>query len=640
MMKVLIAEDDLLIADMTEELLSDNGYDVCGIGRTVTDALALAWRHKPDLAVLDVRLADGGLGTQIAAELSELRDLGILYVTGNVAAVRSDTVRGHACLAKPYRPSDLLRSLQIVSGMIDGGTAIRPFPPNFHLLPAAVALHLSPAPGTLGNSACDDDTARAQTLRWRQSVLAHFGNYVLRQGELALVLIEAVRVCAEGLRTVFCKLHRYRPAKDDLLREAAYGWHSGVAWQVVLCADARSSEGRAFVTRAPVIRNGSRDPSGCNRPGSTTARRTLSTVDVVIKRGDDRPYGVLGASNNAGQSYDQDDVDFLTSVADIVAASVAGFERTAVLNRTIGELLFEVEARNRTPDQQQPQVEQTRPCADDDMPVNGLPRAPTNQAPVNPGTHCDGPKGALDEPRGGAMPRVVSRPILIIEDDVLLCNMLAGHFAVQPGFNVFTAGNLAEADRIRMERGHHFDTIMLDTGLSDGDGCDYCRKLRQEGHEMPIIMLADANDEMDVVRGLDAGANDYVGKPFVWNELFARVRAQLRIYEDHEAAAFSVGPYVFRPARKLLQDVARNRRIQLTRMEAAILKFLYRWGPSVVDRSVLMKEVWGYNAKVTTHTLETHVYRLRQKIEANPAMPALLLSDRGGYRLNSETASP
>lgn len=90
-------------------------YDVCGIGRTVTDALALAWRHKPDLAILDVRLADGGLGTRIAAELTGLRDLGILYVTGNVAAVRSDTVRGHAWLAKPYRPGDLLRSLQIVS---------------------------------------------------------------------------------------------------------------------------------------------------------------------------------------------------------------------------------------------------------------------------------------------------------------------------------------------------------------------------------------------------------------------------------------------------------------------------------------------------------------------------------------------
>ena len=152
MLKVLIAEDDLLIADMTEELLSDNGYDVCGIGRTVADATALAWRHRPELAILDVRLADGDLGTQVAAELTELRNLGILYVTGNVAAVRSDTVRGHACLAKPYRPGDLLRSLQIVSGMIGGGRGASPFPPTFHLLPAATARQLPPASDTHDNT--------------------------------------------------------------------------------------------------------------------------------------------------------------------------------------------------------------------------------------------------------------------------------------------------------------------------------------------------------------------------------------------------------------------------------------------------------------------------------------------------------
>ena len=214
MLKVLIAEDDLLIADMTEELLSDNGYDVCGIGRTVAEALALAWRHKPDLAILDVRLANGDLGTQIAAELAGLRHLGILYVTGNVAAVTSDVVCGHACLAKPYRPGDLLRSLQIVTGIVDTGTAIPPFPASFRLLPAA---------GALDNSGSDDDTARMRMLRWQQSMLIGFGSYVRRQDELASVLIEAVGVCAEGLRTEFCKVHRYRPAQDDLLREATYG---------------------------------------------------------------------------------------------------------------------------------------------------------------------------------------------------------------------------------------------------------------------------------------------------------------------------------------------------------------------------------------------------------------------------------
>ena len=322
MLKVLIAEDDPLIADTTEALLSDHGYQVCGTGRTVADVLALAWRHKPDLDVLDVRLADGDVGTQIAADLAGLRHLGILYVTGNVAAVTSDGVRGHACLAKPYRPGDLLHGLQIVAGMIDAGMDIPPFPPGFRVL----------APAEMPDSAdADDDAAGVKALRWKQLLLAEFRSHVLRQGELASVLTEAVRVCAEGIRTAFCQIHRYRPAQDDLLREAAYGWHSDVAEHVVLRADVQTAEGRAFVTRTPVICNGLRVASGFNRPGSQAARRVLSMVHVTIEGDHGRPYGVLGASNNAGQDYDQHDVDFLNRIAEIVAASVAGFERTAIL---------------------------------------------------------------------------------------------------------------------------------------------------------------------------------------------------------------------------------------------------------------------------------------------------------------------
>jgi DNA-binding response OmpR family regulator len=641
MLKVLIAEDDLLIADMTEELLAAHGYDVCGIGRTVAEALALARRHQPDLAIVDVRLADGDLGTQIAAGLTDLRHLGILYVTGNVAAVSSNDVHGHACLAKPYRPGDLLRSLEIVTEMIDTGTASPPLPPNFHILPAA---------GVLDGAGSGDNAARVKTLQWQQSVLAGFGSYVLRQDELAPVLIEAVRVGAEGLRTPYCTAHRYRPAQDDLLREAAFGWHSGVAGHVVLRADMRNSEGRAFVTRAPVICNALRDDIGSTRLESQAARRAVSTVHVIIKGDHGRPYGVLGASNNAGQDYDQHDVDFLNHVADIVALSVAGLERTAILDRAIEGLSAEAGSGHRMPDQQSAPGEQRSAWAGDGAPpAMGKPGEPANVPAVNAGIRRTAPKaahavvaarGALDDPHGRTVPHVVSRSVLIIEDDVLIRDILAENFAAQRGFKVFTAGSLAESDRILVEKGHHFDTIVLDIRLPDGDGCDYCRGLRKQGHGMPIIMLTGRNDEADVVRGLNAGANDYVVKPFIWNELFARVRAHLRLFDDSEGAAFAIGPYVVRPARQLLQDVARNRRIALTRMEAAVLKFLYRWGPSVVDRDVLAKEVWGADAHVTTHTLETHVYRLRQKIEADPAVPTLLLSVRGGYRLNFAPASP
>ena len=136
-LKVLIAEDDLVIADMEVETLTEHGYDVCGIGRNVADAVALAWRHKPDLVILDVRLADGDLGTQIATDLADLHELGILYVTSNVSAVSQSSARGHACLAKPYRTGDLLRGLEIVTEIIDTGVASPPFPRNFQLRPPA-----------------------------------------------------------------------------------------------------------------------------------------------------------------------------------------------------------------------------------------------------------------------------------------------------------------------------------------------------------------------------------------------------------------------------------------------------------------------------------------------------------------------
>ena len=135
-----------------------------------------------------------------------------------------------------------------------------------------------------------------------------------------------------------------------------------------------------------------------------------------------------------------------------------------------------------------------------------------------------------------------------------------------------------------------------------------------------------------MVRGLDAGANDYIAKPFRLGELLARVRAQLRIFDNSEDAVFTIGPYMFRPSAKLLLEPARNRKIRLTEKECGILKFLYR-AAKPVPRQVLLNEVWGYNSEVTTHTLETHIYRLRQKIEADPADTRLLVTVPGGYLL-------
>ena len=146
-------------------------------------------------------------------------------------------------------------------------------------------------------------------------------------------------------------------------------------------------------------------------------------------------------------------------------------------------------------------------------------------------------------------------------------------------------------------------------------------------------MLTGHDSDADTILGLNAGANDYVTKPFKFPVLLARVRAQLRQHEQSEDAIFNLGPYVFKPSAKMLitQD---DKKIRLTEKETNILKFLYRSNDKVVPRDTLLHEVWGYNAGVTTHTLETHIYRLRQKIEPDPGKASILITENGGYRLS------
>jgi len=234
----------------------------------------------------------------------------------------------------------------------------------------------------------------------------------------------------------------------------------------------------------------------------------------------------------------------------------------------------------------------------------------------------------------------VERPILIVDDDDALRATLAEQLAVDGEFVVTEAACVAEAESVMTAREGRFDAVILDLSLPDGDGRDLCAKFRRAGVKIPIIMLTGADEESDVVKGLDSGANDYIAKPFRLAELLARIRAQLRTFENSEDAVFTIGPYTFRPSAKLLQDAARNRRIRLTEKEAAILKFLYRAGTKPVARQVLLNEVWGYNAAVTTHTLETHIYRLRQKIEPDPTNAKLLLTEGGGYRLDPMGIAP
>jgi DNA-binding response OmpR family regulator len=156
--------------------------------------------------------------------------------------------------------------------------------------------------------------------------------------------------------------------------------------------------------------------------------------------------------------------------------------------------------------------------------------------------------------------------------------------------------------------------------------------LRKNSFKAPIIMLTGHDTDSDTILGLEAGANDYVAKPFRFAVLLARIRAQLRQHEASEDAVFTIGPYSFQPSSKLLMG-GKGNKVRLTEKETAILRFLFRAGQKAISREVLLQEVWGYNSGVTTHTLETHIYRLRQKIEKDAAMPEILVTEAGGYKL-------
>uniref|UniRef100_UPI0025D60702 response regulator transcription factor n=1 Tax=Phenylobacterium sp. TaxID=1871053 RepID=UPI0025D60702 len=221
------------------------------------------------------------------------------------------------------------------------------------------------------------------------------------------------------------------------------------------------------------------------------------------------------------------------------------------------------------------------------------------------------------------------KTLLIVDDDQDLRGAIAEQLQAE-GFDTVEAA--AAGEGVRQARDAKPDLILLDVDLPDMDGREACKRMREDGVTTPVIMLTAADTDDDAVRGLDSGANDYVTKPYKFAVLLARIRAQLRDYEHSEGAVFRLGAYEFRPAAKMLVD-DKGKKIRLTEKETNILKYLYRAGEKSVSREELLAEVWGYNAGVTTHTLETHVYRLRQKIEPDPANARLLLTEAGGYKL-------
>ena len=227
----------------------------------------------------------------------------------------------------------------------------------------------------------------------------------------------------------------------------------------------------------------------------------------------------------------------------------------------------------------------------------------------------------------------MARTILLVDDDETLRSVLAEQLALHGEFATQEAGTASEAvDAVALEQ---FDAVILDVGLPDMDGRELCRAMRSRGLKVPIVMLTGVDTDADAVLGFDAGANDYVAKPFRFEVLRARLRAHLRQHEQSHDASLDIGGYRFRPAYKQLLDRDNDRTVRLTEKETAILQYLYRAGGATVSRETLLQEVWGYRPGLTTHTLETHIYRLRQKIEREPSRNRILMTEPGGYRLAS-----
>lgn len=220
--------------------------------------------------------------------------------------------------------------------------------------------------------------------------------------------------------------------------------------------------------------------------------------------------------------------------------------------------------------------------------------------------------------------------ILVVDDDEDLRLSLMEQFDPHDEFTAVGAGTAREG--IEKAQEGLADLVLLDVGLPDMDGREACKQMRKASVSVPILMLTGASTEVDQIYGLDAGANDYVVKPYKFNVLLARIRAHLRSHQQSEEAVFDIGPYSFQPSQKLLMHKDGGK-VRLTEKETGILKYLYRAENKPVMRDELLHQVWGYNSSVTTHTLETHIYRLRQKIENNPTDARLLRTEPGGYRL-------
>ncbi|QDQ96801.1 response regulator transcription factor [Tomitella fengzijianii] len=217
--------------------------------------------------------------------------------------------------------------------------------------------------------------------------------------------------------------------------------------------------------------------------------------------------------------------------------------------------------------------------------------------------------------------------ILVVDDDAALAEMLTIVLEAE-GFDPCVVGDGMEA--LPQMRQFRPDLVLLDLMLPGMNGIDVCRAIRAES-TVPVVMLTAKTDTVDVVLGLESGADDYIVKPFKPKELIARVRARLRRIEDEPAEILSIGEVeIDVPAHKATRD---GKRVNLTPLEFDLLVALARKPRQVFTREVLLEQVWGYRHAADTRLVNVHVQRLRAKIERDPDNPEVVLTVRGvGYK--------
>ncbi|MDC0580668.1 response regulator transcription factor [Amylibacter sp.] len=222
-----------------------------------------------------------------------------------------------------------------------------------------------------------------------------------------------------------------------------------------------------------------------------------------------------------------------------------------------------------------------------------------------------------------------STKILLVNSDRDLSDALIYQLSLNNKYQIIETD---EDNVFTQINNNSFNIVIINSQPSKLNGHSLTKKLRTGGFKNPIIMLITQSDASNVDNKLTIEANEHIIKPFKYPALLKSIESQLRQFGKSEDTQHNIGSYVFKPNSKVLES--KNKSIRLTEKENDILKFLYQNLETIVSREILLHEVWGYNSKVTTHTLETHIYRLRQKIEIDPANACFLITETGGYRLN------